>query len=318
MEKFDLLDRRIMYELDLNARLPASRLAKMLKKSKETINFRLNKLVRTGLVKGFYAVFNTSKLGWYYQKFYLKFKDTTPGKQAEIISFIRKNPVTAYLAATEGFYDCVVLIAARSPKNIEDFLHPLMKSFGEFIHTKDSTTFLTVHRYNQRFLYRGEARKDWHYRKELENYRLDDADRKILAELTRNSRSAIAEIARKTNIAAKTVRYRMTKLEKDEIIISYVTSPNFEKLGLEFYQINISVTNPGKTMEMLEYFNNTNACLFGMEMVGRFDLAVELHLQNSEELRKIMEGFKEKFTGVYNDYNTLTITREYEAHFFAQ
>ena len=75
MHQLDLLDQKIMYELDLNARISASQLAKKLKKSKETVNFRINRLIKNEYIKGFYTVFNTSKLGWYYTKFYIKFKN---------------------------------------------------------------------------------------------------------------------------------------------------------------------------------------------------------------------------------------------------
>src|SRR3989344_5252975 len=92
MKELDLLDKKILYELDLNARISAIRLAKKLKKSKETVNFRLNKLIKNNIIKGFYTVFNTSKLGWYYIKFYIKFKNITPQKEKELFEYKHTTP----------------------------------------------------------------------------------------------------------------------------------------------------------------------------------------------------------------------------------
>ena len=46
MKDLDLLDKKILYKLDLNARISVTKLAKELKKGKETINFRLNRLIK--------------------------------------------------------------------------------------------------------------------------------------------------------------------------------------------------------------------------------------------------------------------------------
>ena len=311
MAGLDGFDRRLLYELDLDARAPVSRLARRLRKSKETVNFRLNRLLKEHYVKGFYTVFNTSKLGWYYYKFYLKFKNITPRKESELFEYVRAKPRIAYLGSLEGYYDCIILLAVRNARDIVDFFYPFMKKFGEYIQTKDTTIFLSTHRLNQRFLHAGSEKRDWHYPVRLENYEVDESDRKILQAITNNARLAIVEIAQKTGLDPKVVRYRMKKLEKDGIILAYVTAPNFEKLGLEFFQVNISMKNPEKTREVLAYFDSTNACLFALEMVGRYDLAVELHLENGEQLKKIIDGFREKFVESYNDYDVSTINKEY-------
>jgi len=311
MAGLDGFDRRLLYELDLDARVPASRLARKLRKSKETVNFRLNRLLKENYVKGFYTVFNTSKLGWYYYKFYLKFKNMTPRKESELFEYVRAKPRIAYLGSLEGYYDCIILLAVRNSNDIVEFLYPFMKKFGEYIQTKDTTIFLSTHRLNQRFLYAGGEKRDWHYPVGMENYAVDESDRKILRVITNDARLAIVEIAQKTGLDPKVVRYRMKKLEKDGIILSYVTAPNFEKLGFEFFQVNISLKDPEKMRQVLQYFDSTNACLFALEMVGRYDLAVELHLESGEQLKKIIDGFREKFVGVYNDYDVSTINKEY-------
>jgi DNA-binding Lrp family transcriptional regulator len=311
MTGIDALDARIMYELDLDARQPVSKLAHRLRRSKETVNFRLNRLVKEGYLKGFYTVFNTSQLGWYYYKFYLKFKNITPGKEKELFDYVRKKPRIAYLSSVEGFYDAIILLAVRNAGDIVDFMYPFMKLYGDYIQTKDTAIFLTTHRLNNRFIHAGETRRDWHYGVEIGNYPVDEVDRKIMRAITREARLPLVEIAERTGVDAKVVKYRLSKLKSDKIILAYVTAPNFDKLGLEFYQINISLKAPEKMREVLEFFDSTNACLFALEMVGRYDLAVELHLRSGEELKKIIDAFREKFVDAYNDYDVSTITKEY-------
>ncbi|VVB97956.1 HTH-type transcriptional regulator Ptr1 [uncultured archaeon] len=311
MPVLDLLDRRIMYELDLNARVPAAKLAKTLRKSKETVNFRIKRLLSEGYLKGFYTVFNTSALGWYYHKMYVKFRSITPEKEREIINYLKERERIAYLANREGFYNCTFLVMSRSPRDMSDFLDAFMKKYGECIEEKQMVIFLSTHRLNHRFLYNGKAHADYFYPIEMGNYELDETDKRILQILSTNARSGASEIAKRIRADPKTVAYRIRKLEKDRIILGYVSSPNFEKLGLEFIQINISLKDPARRRDIIRYFDSTDKCVFGIELLGRYDLTIEVHVQGRGELKKIMDGFRAKFVDQYNDYDISTISEEH-------
>ena len=317
MDKLDLIDQKIMYELDLNARISASKLAKRLRKSKETINFRINRLIKKQYIKRFYTVFNISKLGFFYYKLYLKFKNMTPNQEKELLDYISKQGRIAYLASVEGNYDCIILIMVKNSKALDDFLRSFMKLYGEHIQEKEIITFLTTHRLNQRFLYQGKTIKDWCYPILIGDYKLNDIDKNILDIISSNARIPLIEIAKKLNVDSKLVKYRLNKLEKDNIILAYVTSPDFNKLGLQFIQINISLKDPSSRKEIIAYFNSTNKCLFAIELLGRYDLTIEMHIENSNKLKNIIDGFRIRFVDKYNDYDVSTIIKEYVMRFWA-
>ncbi len=311
MEELDLLDRKILCELDLNARSSASHLARKLKKSKETVNFRVRRILEGGFLKSFYTVFNTSKLGFFYYKLYLKFSSITPKREREIFEYIKKQRRVAYLAGMEGRYDGVCLLMAKSSVDLAGFLNPFMKIYGDCIREREISTFLSTHRLNQKFLYEGKERKDWNYPCELGNYELDATDAKILKSISSRARLPLVEIAKEAGVDAKTAQYRLKKLEKDGVILAYVTSPNFEKLGLRFVQINISLKDPTIGKQIISYFDSTNRCMFAIEMIGRYDLTVELHLENEAQLQGILDSFRERFSEKINELDISTITKEH-------
>ena len=71
MTKIDLLDRKIIYHLDLDARQSVSAIAKKLKVPKQTISFRINRLTKNNIIKGYYALINTSLIGMFFTKIFL-------------------------------------------------------------------------------------------------------------------------------------------------------------------------------------------------------------------------------------------------------
>ena len=311
MAELDLLDRKIMRELDLDARISASQLARRVRKSKETVNFRLNRLLREDYLKGFYTVFNTSKLGWFYVKAYIKFKDTTPKKEAEIFEFLRTMPNVAYLAAAEGKYDCLLLVMVRQMAAMNAFLAGFMGKYCEYVQEKDVVVFLTTHRLNQKFLLPEGKSVDWFYPYDLGNYQPDETERKMLNALSSDARAPLMELAKKCGISPTVAAYRLRKLEQEKVILAYVSSPNFDKLGLRFVQINFSLRDPSIRKQLISYFDSTNKCLFAIEMLGKYDALVEVHTSSEQELQKMIDGFREKFVGRYADYDVSTITKEY-------
>ena len=60
----DNVDRRILYELDINARIPVTQLAKKLRLSREKVNYRINNLIKRGIIRKFVTMINPVKLGY--------------------------------------------------------------------------------------------------------------------------------------------------------------------------------------------------------------------------------------------------------------
>ncbi len=311
MAELDLLDKKIMYELDLNARAPVTQIAKKVRASKETVNFRIKRLLKENYIKNFYTIFNTSKLGRFYYKTFLKFHGTTRQKEQEIIAYIKNNKRCAYLGSCEGPYDLTFLIIVQNSRQFKEFLTDFEEKFGDFILEKEVHTVLTTHKLNQKFLYNGPTKKHSFYQDEVINAKVDETDVKIMEIISSNARIPLIDLAKEVKVDPKVAKYRIKRLEKEGIIISYTSSPNFDKLGLQFIQINFNLKNLKIIPSVITFFDETCKCLFALELLGKYDLTIEIHVENDRVLRGIMDKFKEKFVGQYNDYDIFNIYVEH-------
>lgn len=75
-EELDAYDKKILFELDINARMSASKIAKKIKIPKETVNYRIKRLEKEGWINRLYTIFNASLFGYSYYRIFLKFKQT--------------------------------------------------------------------------------------------------------------------------------------------------------------------------------------------------------------------------------------------------
>ena len=199
----------------------------------------------------------------------------------------------------------------KNAKQFKEFLIEFKEKFGDYILEKEVHTVLTTHRLNEKFLFAGKTSKHSFYQDEISQYPIDDIDAKIMQILSTEARISLIDLGNKINIDSKVVKYRIKKLEKEGIIIAYVSAPNFDKLGLQFIQINFNLKNNKTASSIIEFFDKTNKCLYALELLGKYDLTVEIHVENDRVLREIMEGFKQQFVDKYNDYDIFNMYKEH-------
>ncbi len=307
----DLLDRKIMYELNANSRSPVTTIAKKLRISKETVNFRINRLTRKEYIKLFYTLFNAAKLGYYYYDTFIKFNRTTPSIELDIANHIMNDKSCANLRTCEGSYDIVFLNMVKSPGQLREFFKKFKDSFGEYILHQETHIMLKTYKLNQQFHTEGEIFQTAFTQAEVGTYKLSEIDRKIIQALSTNARVKFTELAEAVGTDPKVIKYHFNKLEKDKVIVGYTMSPDFDRLGLEFVQISIGLKNFRSIPSIIEFFYQTKKAIFVFELLGRYDLTIELAIESDIVLKELMEEFKQKFPEQYNYYDLLHIYKEH-------
>src|SRR3989344_6710362 len=147
----DLLDQKIIYELDLDSSQSFLDLGKKLEEPNETIAFRIKRLQKNGYIKNFITTINTSNLNCFYYKFFFKFQKTTSEIDARIMEYLALCKGIAYIAHLDGRFDCTVLILAQGMRDLKNFLVPFKEKFGEYILEQEILTLTQTHRFNFRF-----------------------------------------------------------------------------------------------------------------------------------------------------------------------
>lgn len=314
----DALDKRILYELDMNSRIPVSHLARLVRASKETVQFRIKRLVRSGFIKSFVTTVFTSHLNRYYYKLFYKFHKATPEIERQIMEFISAYRKTAWFGSFEGAYDLAFLIIAQSLYDLDEFLTEFRNRFGEYILEQEIHTMTEVHRFNLKFFYEGEQTMHIKYPKKIQEPDIDKMDYEIIRCLANDARISVAELARRVGLDASTVLYRIRNLRKKEIIGTHTLAVDFEKFGMLHFQIDFKLRNSEAVKKAIAYFSQQRNCTFATVTLGKYDLAIELVVRNNLELKEILDSFKHKHALDIIDHDTFLITKEYNVTWFPQ
>ena len=97
-KSLDSIDKNLLYQLDIKSDASYQELANKIKTPKETVAFRIKRLLAKGFIKNFRTTVHISRFGYYYYKFFFKFQKTMQHKEEEIIAYLKNNKSIAYLA----------------------------------------------------------------------------------------------------------------------------------------------------------------------------------------------------------------------------
>src|SRR3989338_6323874 len=87
----DVKDKRILKELFGDGRAPLSAIAKKVGLSTEVVNYRVNGLIKKGILIGFNTVIDVNRIGWQIYFVYIRLRNVDSGKENEIINFLTNH-----------------------------------------------------------------------------------------------------------------------------------------------------------------------------------------------------------------------------------
>ncbi len=136
------------------------------------------------------------------------------------------------------------------------------------------------------------------------NAKLDALDQKILAELTRNARIPVAELARKVGLSKTPVALRIKHLEEIGLITGYRAILSPLKLGLThvtYVEVSMSDTREAA----LQQFNAAVRAIPEIEecymIAGGFDYLIKVRSRDMADFRRILA---ERISGLPHISNT--------------
>ncbi|MBI5389068.1 Lrp/AsnC family transcriptional regulator [Candidatus Woesearchaeota archaeon] len=303
----DLTDRKLLYELDLNSRASYKELATKLRIAKETVRFRVTRLVQKRYIKNFITTMNTSFLNQFYYKLFYKFYRTSPAIDQKIVSYIQNHKSVAYFASTEGRYDLLFLILSKDMGDLYRFLVPFREEFGEYILEQQILTMPSVHRFNFRFFHETGKLLHTEYPLELKEPDIDGLDYAIIEALAKNARMSLLDLAKLTDSETNVIKYRIRKLKEKKILGSHVLDINFDAFGVEQFQVDFSLKNHSIIEKIINYAAQNPKATFATVTLGKYDLALEFAVHNIKELRGILNDIKEKFSDSITDHDVFIL-----------
>jgi Lrp/AsnC family transcriptional regulator for asnA, asnC and gidA len=298
MEKLDLKDKKILYELDQNSRQSNSKIGKKVGLHKNVVAYRIKRLLERQVIRNFYTVIDSFKLGYNCFRFYLVFRHITPEKREEITNYFVNNKYSWWVGLFEGHYDLAVLIWVKELNDFHLFWEETLKKYHHYFQNQIFCNYVQLTQYRNSFLleeYNKLEREKYAITAGGKKVNIDEKDFKILKILSKNSRIPTLDIAKNLKISVDTVNNKVKKMIKMDIIQGYRVEVDFLKLGYQFFKVNINLNDYKERGKIINYIKNNPHLVMIDKSIGYYDLELNFWITDLNNFHKIMDDLTQSF-----------------------
>ncbi len=317
MEKLDLKNRKILYELDIDSRQSFTQLGKKVGLHKDVVAYRVKKLQDSGIIKHCYVDINGYKLGYNKIKFYYNFQFITPEKKQEIIDYFVKSQYTDVVHSAEGQYDLVVICEVDNIPSFYTIWSNVTNRYRDYFSNQIFCIHNTLIEYKRSFLMDERLRPTGNRIQFVESandakVEIDELDKKILELLAPNARIPTIDIAQQCKATVATVNARIKKLEKAGIIQRYTITSDWPKIGYQWYKADVVLKDPKKMQTIAAYIEGNPHLIHRIASLGYVDLELTFALNTANQLHQIIEDVELHFPDAIKSYKYFSITKTHK------
>ena len=317
MVNIDLKDRKILYQLDIDARQSLSKIGKKIGLPKTVVAYRIKKLKENGIIKNYYTIINVFTLGYNIFRFYITYQYTSPGTKKEIIDYFVKSKHSIIVHSVEGSYDLVVLMAIKNENLAEfyNFWQATLEKYRDNFADQVFSLYFQERVYGHLFLLdKKTSRARFKSLGVGKKITIDDLDIKILKSIAVISDSgiSISRIAKNLNLSSDVVNYRIKKLTKMGVVQGFRAGIDFSKLGYRLYKVDIVLKDYKNITQIMKYLEENQNFVARDMTLGHVDLELEFLLENVDQLHQAMEDLYDKFPNMIKSYRYFSIIKSHK------
>lgn len=310
--RFDKIDKKILYLLDRDCRIPDTKIGKLVSRSKESVRSRIKKYIDNNVIIGYTVFIDKTKLGYTPYKLYLKISNI-PEKKDSLIKELKKNINVFWLAIIDGAWDIGLTYFSKTSQDYFDFQNHILSEYRDIIIKKETGIVVNIYFGSKKFLI--DNKKDYFTTQgfnKLENYTLDKLESDIIDILLKNSRISFSEMARVLNVSQDIIKSKVNKLIKKEIITRFYAKIDFSKLGYDFYKafLYLKCVSKDDLQKIINYHSNDPNIINMVRQISSWDLEFEIMAENYQKYNQIVNDIKLNFANIISNLESVILSED--------
>ncbi len=319
--KIDLKDRRILNELDMDARMPINKLANLVGLSRQVVKYRIERMKKDGIIIDSVAVFDSAVAGYGWYRLVLRLGPMdTPNRKEEIIHFLSNHSNSLWVGIVGGNWDIVVNFIARDNYAFNALLENFLGKYGAFVKAYESLVYVKVRdQKRSHVLENQQSVKGFNHKMKFDPLViLDNLDWKIISVLSKDCSHSNFQIGQICGVSDKTIKSRVKFMEDKKLLLGYRLLIHPSAIGYEPYMVFLGIHNLQADREdsLLKFLSASSGVTYVVKHIGRWRIGLEIEAKNRMEFQDFLVNLREKFGDIINDFEIFPIFRDYKINYF--
>ena len=284
---------------------------------RDTVSYHIRCLEEEQIIRGYYAVIDYAKLGYQFVRLYFQFQNTTPATEEEMIQYLVNMKGGMVVYRTEGNWDVAVGFLVCSLEEFDVAYRSFQARYRKFVNTQDVAVFLEYIHYYRNYLIAPRA-ADYTLLSTgtSKTEPFDTIDLQILKRIAANADISLLALAQELQMTAMAIRYRITQLEKKQIILGYRALIDISKIGYAYYKVDLEIEDISKLPKLQQWARQHPNIVYEDRTVGGSDFEFDAELPSHEAFYALIDEIKEKFSGILRSYRYYRARKIYKYLYF--
>lgn len=153
----------------------------------------------------------------------------------------------------------------------------------------------------------------------MQNYHLNDIDRKILGFLVKDARMPFLEIARQCGVSGAAIHQRVKKLETNGVITGSRLLVKPQALGLNICAyISVTLSEANKYPDVIAEFRKINEVVECHFVTGRYSLLLKLYCTDNDHLMDVLLNTIQKIPYVQSTETQISLDNAIERELWVE
>jgi DNA-binding Lrp family transcriptional regulator len=145
---------------------------------------------------------------------------------------------------------------------------------------------------------------------------MDAVDRKLLAELARDSSQSSQKIASKLGLTRQTVSLRIEKLKKSKVLLGFRAEIDYSKIGYNAFFLlflKLGAFDNDLLASALREFRSSPNVLMDASVTGEWDVMQVLAFRDTQEYDRFVAHLRTKYGKIFRDTKSHAILRIFKS-----
>jgi Lrp/AsnC family transcriptional regulator, leucine-responsive regulatory protein len=322
MAKIDLKDRRILAELDMNARMPMTELAKKVGLSRQVVEYRIRRMQKEKIIYGAKTVFDSVVAGFNWYRVAFRLLNITKKQKDELLSFLAQHKHILWLGEVGGNWDIVMNFTCKDNFQFNSIFEEVISIYGKYIRDYEILIYIDVHDYQRSYILESkEERQEFHHQMKCnEEIKLDKLDMKIINELTQDAFISNLELGRKFDVSGNTIKNRINTMIQNKLILGFRLFINPTVFGYKSHMLFLEMTHIDLEQEkkLQAYLKSIPNITFVVKHIGKWRIGMEIETRDEVEFQDIFVEIRGKFSDIITDFESFPIFKDHTINYFPQ
>jgi len=297
----DVKDEKILSILDMNARMPNSKIGKEVGLSRKSVEYRIKSMEDKGIIKGYFPKINYLKLGFKVYRTFIRLLNHDSTVEKEIAEYCTTKENFYWFHPYGGRYDLGLGTLSRSNVEFNSFMDEFLERFGKNILERHTSEAIEINFYSHSYLHKNKEVVSSTV--DTSTVNIDETDRQILSILMKDCKMPVIEIAQKLGLSNTAISKRIDKLVENKIILCFRTQLDIMKLGYSYYKVFFTLAKPkSQKRSILQYLQDEEHIVYSTIPIGNHDLECEMVVESSKDFHNIIRKMMSQFDITRYDY----------------